>query len=63
MDMKNTIMTLHLVNKFITKPSGIAEDVLVKVDKFLFPIDFIMMDIKEYGDMPLILGRLFMKTA
>ncbi|GAU21677.1 hypothetical protein TSUD_242490 [Trifolium subterraneum] len=42
---------------------GIAEDVLVKVDKFMFPIDFVVMDIEEDDDVPLILGRSFMKTA
>ncbi|MCI86580.1 hypothetical protein A2U01_0107861, partial [Trifolium medium] len=40
-----------------------AEDVLVKVDKFMFPIDFVVMDIEEDDDVPLILGRPFMKTA
>ncbi|MCI48690.1 hypothetical protein A2U01_0069933, partial [Trifolium medium] len=40
-----------------------AEDVLVKVDKFMFPIDFMVMDIEEDDDVPLILGRPFMKTA
>jgi len=39
-----------------------VEDVLVKVDKFIFPIDFIM-DMKEDEEVPLILGRPFMKTA
>ncbi|MCI35564.1 hypothetical protein A2U01_0056785 [Trifolium medium] len=40
-----------------------AEDVLVKVDKFMFPIDFFVMDIGEDDDVPLILGRPFMKTT
>lgn len=56
-------MTLQLVDKSITRLSGIAEDVLVKVDKFLFPIDFVMMDIEEDNDAPLILGHPFMKTT
>ncbi|XP_050895513.1 uncharacterized protein LOC127102151 [Lathyrus oleraceus] len=63
LDMKNIWMTLQLADKSVTKTSGIAEDVLVKVDKFLFPIDFIGMDIEEDNDVPLILGRPFMKTA
>lgn len=63
LDMKNTRMTLQLADKSITKPFGISEDALVKVDKFLFPIDFIVMDIEEDDDVPLILGRTFLKTA
>lgn len=63
LDMKNTRMTLQLADKPITKPSGIAKDVLVKVDKFLFPINVVIMDIEEGDDVPLILGRPFMKIA
>lgn len=63
LDMKNTKMILQLSDKSITRPSGIAEDVLVKVDKFLFPIDFTVMDIEDDNDVPLILGRPYMKIA
>ena len=42
---------------------GVAEDVLVKVDKFVFPIDFVTKDIEEDLEVPLILGRPFMKMA
>lgn len=54
--MKHTKMTLQLTDKSITRASGIIEDVLVKVDKFLFPFDFVVMYIEEDGDVPLILG-------
>ncbi|XP_050918554.1 uncharacterized protein LOC127135983 [Lathyrus oleraceus] len=47
--------TLVDLDKSITRPSGIAEDALVKMDKFLFPIDFFMMDIEEDDDALLIL--------
>ncbi|GAU34191.1 hypothetical protein TSUD_162920 [Trifolium subterraneum] len=63
LDITRTRMTLQLADKTVTRPSGIAEDVLVKVDKFMFPIDFVVMDIEEDDDVPLILGRPFMKTA
>ncbi|CAJ2638318.1 unnamed protein product [Trifolium pratense] len=63
LDITRTRMTLQLADKSITRPSGMAEDVLVKVDKFIFPIDFVVMDIDEDDDVPLILGRPFMKTA
>jgi hypothetical protein len=41
----------------------VTEDVLVKVDKFVFPVDFVVMDMEEDSEVPLILGRPFMKTA
>jgi hypothetical protein len=63
LDITRTRMTLQLADKSITRPSGIAEDVLVRVDKFVFPIDFVVMDIEEDDDVPLILGRSFIKTA
>ncbi|XP_050876294.1 uncharacterized protein LOC127079996 [Lathyrus oleraceus] len=62
-DMKHTKMTLQLADKSIGQPSGIAKDVLVKVDKFIFPIDFMVMDIEANDDTLIILGRLFMKTT
>ncbi|XP_068504354.1 uncharacterized protein [Phaseolus vulgaris] len=58
-----TRMTLQLVDRSIKYPHGIVEDLLVKVDNFLFPIDFVVMDIEEDVEVPLILGRPFMKTA
>ncbi|KAI5394242.1 hypothetical protein KIW84_061078 [Lathyrus oleraceus] len=56
-------MTLQLADKSTTHPHGVAQDVLVKVDKFFFPVDFIVIDMEEDDDAPLILGRPFMKTA
>jgi len=41
----------------------VVENVLVKVEKFIFPVDFAVMDTKEDKKVPLILGRSFMKTA
>ena len=39
------------------------EDVLVKVDKFIFPTDFIVLDMEEYKEIPIILGRPFLATG
>jgi len=47
----------------IKYPYGVLEDVLVKVDKFIFPVDFVVMDMEEYSEVPLILGRPFMNTT
>src|SRR3954468_22040227 len=62
-EMKSTRMTLQLADKYTTLPYGIAQDMLVKVDKFLFPVDFVVIDMEEDKDSPIILGRPFMKTA
>ncbi|KAK8926414.1 hypothetical protein KSP39_PZI018814 [Platanthera zijinensis] len=42
---------------------SIVEDVLVKVDKFIFPVDFVILDIEEDVEVPLILGRPFLATS
>ncbi|XP_058763941.1 uncharacterized protein LOC131637360 [Vicia villosa] len=62
-EMKSTRMTLQLADKSTISPYGVAQDILVKVDKFLFPVDFVVVDMEEDRDVPLILGRPFMKTA
>jgi len=53
-------MTLQLEDCSITRPYGVVEDVLVKVCQFTFPVDFVIMDIEEDSNIPLILGRPFM---
>lgn len=45
-------MTLQLADESIMRPSRITENVLVKVDKFLFLVDFVIMDFEEDDDMP-----------
>jgi len=42
---------------------GTVEDVLVKVDKFIFLADFIILDMEEDGDVPIILGCPFLATG
>jgi len=63
LDMKLNRMTLQLADKSVARPMGITKDVLVKVDKFVFPVDFVVMYIEEDDDVPLILGRTFMFAA
>ncbi|KAM0061953.1 putative aspartic peptidase domain superfamily [Helianthus debilis subsp. tardiflorus] len=62
-DLKPTRMTLSLADKTIKYPQGIVENLLVKVDKFVFPVDFIVLDIEADESVPLILGRPFLNTA
>nr|GEU79345.1 reverse transcriptase domain-containing protein [Tanacetum cinerariifolium] len=58
-----TRMILKLANRSITRPKGVAEDVFVKVGKFHFPIDFVVVDFEADPRVPLILGRSFMRTG
>nr|KYP68171.1 hypothetical protein KK1_021791 [Cajanus cajan] len=61
--VKPTRMTLQLADRSIKYPYGVIENMLVKVDKFIFPTDFVVMDMEEDSTIPIILGRPFMKTA
>lgn len=47
----------------ITYLKGIVEDVLVKVDKFIFLVDFIILDLEEDRNILIILGRSFLDTC
>ncbi|XP_058746016.1 uncharacterized protein LOC131618877 [Vicia villosa] len=49
--MKPTKMTLQLADKSITSPYGVVQDLLVKVDKFFFPVDFVVVDMEEDHEM------------
>ncbi|GJU72381.1 putative reverse transcriptase domain-containing protein [Tanacetum coccineum] len=61
--LSHTRLTIELADITIKQPRGIAENVLVRIGKFIFPIDFIILDIPEDEDVPLILGRPFLSTA
>ncbi|XP_017420289.1 uncharacterized protein LOC108330309 [Vigna angularis] len=56
-------MTLQLADRSLKYSCGVVEDVLVKVDKFLFSVDFVIMEMEKDVNVPLILGRPFMNTA
>nr|GFA43950.1 reverse transcriptase domain-containing protein [Tanacetum cinerariifolium] len=58
-----TKMILELADQTISKPTGVAENVFVKVSKFYFPADFVVLDCVTDPRVPLILGRLFLSTA
>ncbi|KAJ8751563.1 hypothetical protein K2173_016803 [Erythroxylum novogranatense] len=61
--IKPTSVRLQLADHSIIHPWGILEDVLVKVDKFIFTTDFIVCDIEEDVEVPIILGRPFLATG
>nr|GEY75162.1 reverse transcriptase domain-containing protein [Tanacetum cinerariifolium] len=56
-------MVLELADRTISKSTGVAKNVFVKVDKFYFPADFVVLDFVADPRVPLILGRPFLCTA
>ena len=58
-----TTVTLQLADRSLEHLRGVIEDVLVKVDKFIFPAYFIMLDMEEDKEIPIILGRPFLATG
>lgn len=62
-EAKATTMSLQLADRSIKHPRGVVEDVLVKVDKFIFLVDFIVLDMEEDREIPLILGLPFQATG
>ncbi|GKC56855.1 reverse transcriptase domain-containing protein [Tanacetum coccineum] len=62
-ELTPTCMTLELADQTISQPIGIAEDVYVKVVKFQFLADFVVVDFDADPRVPLILGRSFLKTG
>ena len=59
-ELTPTAMTLQMEDRTLAHPKGILEDVLIKVGKFIFPMDFVVIDIEEDKQVPLLLGRPFL---
>jgi hypothetical protein len=62
-EAKPTTVTLQLADRSLKHPKGIIEDVLVKVGKFIFPADFIILDMEEDNEIPILLGQPFLATG
>ena len=58
-ELTPTAMTLKMADKTLAQPKGILEDVLIEVGKFVFPMDFVVINIEEDKQVPLLLGRPF----
>ena len=56
-------MTLQMADITLAHPEGILEDVLIKVRKFVFPVDFVVINIEKDKQVPLLLGRPFLATG
>jgi len=65
-ELKPTFVTLLLADRSVKVPRGIVEDVLVQVDKFIYPMDFIVLDtqpVEACNSFPVILGRPFLAIS
>ena len=58
-----TTITLQMADRSMVKPEGVLEDVLVTVGKFVFPVDFIVLEMETDSQVPLLLGRPFLATG
>ncbi|GJZ48861.1 putative reverse transcriptase domain-containing protein [Tanacetum coccineum] len=62
-ELAHTKLTVELADRTVKHPKGIAENVLVGIGKFIFPVDFIILDMPEDVKVPLIFERPFLSTA
>ncbi|GJR33463.1 homeodomain-like protein [Tanacetum coccineum] len=62
-ELAHTKLIVELAYKTVKYPKGITENVLVGIGKFVFPVDFIILDMLEDVNVPLILERPFLSTA
>ncbi|XP_019225200.1 PREDICTED: uncharacterized protein LOC109206791 [Nicotiana attenuata] len=58
-----TSMLVQLADRTVKRPTGILDDVLVQVGKFVFPADFVILDCQVDEEIPIILGRPFLATG
>ncbi|XP_016168604.1 uncharacterized protein LOC107611163 [Arachis ipaensis] len=62
-EAKPTRMELQLADRTFKFSNGVVEVLLVKVGKFIFPADFVVLDMEEEANTLIILGRPFLATA
>ena len=62
-ELTPTSMTLQMADRTLAQLEGILEDVLIKVGKFIFPVNFMVIDIEKDKQVPLLLGRPFLNTG
>ncbi|KAI3758968.1 hypothetical protein L6452_06541 [Arctium lappa] len=62
-EVRPTTVTLQLADRSLAYPKGKIEDILVKVDKFIFTVDFLVLDYEADQDVPILLGRPFLATG
>jgi len=63
LNLKPTTTLIQLADRTLRRPTGVLEDIPIQVGKFIIPCDFIVMDMDESPQIPIILGRSFLATA
>ncbi|XP_014522280.1 uncharacterized protein LOC106778799 [Vigna radiata var. radiata] len=63
MEVKLARMSLLMTDGSPKRPYGVVEDVLVQINNLRFLADFVVLEMEENEEIPIILGRSFMKTA
>lgn len=61
--LKPTATVIQLADRTLRRPAGVLEDVPIQVGKFIIPCDFIVIDMDEGSQVPIIFGRPFLATA
>ena len=63
-ELRSTFITLSLADRSVKFPKGIIEDMLIQIDRFYYPIDFVVLDMEqgtsELNHVPIILGQPFL---
>lgn len=62
-EVRLTMFTFELVDRSLAHLEGKIEDILVRVEKFIFPTDFVIIDFEVDKEVPIILGRPFLATG
>ena len=61
-ELTPTAITLQMADRSMAQPEGILEDVLVKVGKFVFPVDFVVMQMEEDTPSSFVVGQAFLSN-
>jgi gag-polyprotein putative aspartyl protease len=62
-ELKPTQISLQLADQSVKLPIGVVEDMSIQIGKYFVPIDFVIVDMEEDAQTPLLLGRHFLNTA
>ena len=62
-ELTPTAITLQMADRSMAQPEGVLEDVFIKVGKFIFPMDFVIMKMEEDTQVPFLRGRPFLATG
>ncbi|KAJ9141151.1 hypothetical protein P3X46_031724 [Hevea brasiliensis] len=62
-ELKPTTISFQLADRSVKYPEGILENIPIKVGKFFIPVDFVVLEMEDDVQIPIILGRPFLETA